>query len=145
MIELNIIKEYIPIELKEEQSGEKVFDWEIPNEWNIKDAYIKSPTGEKLIDFKECNLHVLSYSIPVHKKISLTRPSEFINVGFISSFFCDHVVSKLFKNWIIKLNKDKFKTFVYHVGSKNDHVLIIFVFFHVQIRNLEVSEVVKLY
>ena len=42
-----------------------------------------------------------------HKKISLNKFSKFIKVGFISTFFCEHVVSKLFKNWIIKLNKHK--------------------------------------
>ena len=68
---LNIIKEYIPIELKEEQSGEKVFDWEIPNEWNIKDAYVKDSDGIKVVDFKENNLHVLGYSEPFEGKIKL--------------------------------------------------------------------------
>ena len=57
-----------------------------------------------------------------HKKIPFNKSTEFIKVGFISSFFCDHVVTKLFKNWIIKLNKKRFKTYVYHVGSKNDHI-----------------------
>ena len=57
-----------------------------------------------------------------HKKIPLNKSSKSIKVGFISPFFCEHIVSKLFKNWIIKLNKKKFKTFVYHIGSGNDHV-----------------------
>jgi len=57
-----------------------------------------------------------------HKKVPLNKSSKFIKIGFISSFFYEHVVSKLFKNWIIKLNKNRFKTFVYHVGLKNDHI-----------------------
>ena len=57
-----------------------------------------------------------------HKKILLNKTSKFRKVGFISSFFCDHVVSKLFKNWVIKLNKDKFRTFVYHVGMRSDYI-----------------------
>ena len=57
-----------------------------------------------------------------HKKVEFNKSSKFIRVGFISSFFRDHVISKLFKNWIIKLNKNKFKTFVYHVSKKNDHI-----------------------
>ena len=57
-----------------------------------------------------------------HKKIPFNKSTKFIKVGFVSSFFCEHIVTKLFKNWIIKLNKKKFKTFVYHVGSKNDHI-----------------------
>ena len=68
---LKILSDLIPLDIHEIPSGSRVFDWTIPKEWNINDAYIKSPTGEKLIDFKECNLHVLYYSTPVHKKISL--------------------------------------------------------------------------
>ena len=56
-----------------------------------------------------------------HEKIQSNKPSEFIKVGFISSFFYEGVVTKLFKNWIAKLNKKRFKSFVYHVGEKNDY------------------------
>ena len=55
-----------------------------------------------------------------HKKIPLKKSPKIIKVGFLSSFFCEHVISKLFKNWIIKLNKDNFKTFIYHIGREND-------------------------
>lgn len=68
---LNIINEYIPLEIHEVSSNTKVFDWSIPKEWNIKDAYIKNSKGEKIIDFKKSNLHVMSYSIPVNKKMTL--------------------------------------------------------------------------
>ena len=57
-----------------------------------------------------------------HKSIPITKPLKFINIGFVSTFFCDHVVSKLFKNWIIKLNRSRFKTFVYHTGIEKDAV-----------------------
>lgn len=73
---LKIINEYIPLEIKEVPSGTKVFDWEVPNEWNIKDAYIKNLNGEKIIDFANSNLHVLQYSIPIRKKIKLTDLKE---------------------------------------------------------------------
>tara|TARA_B100001540_G_C15810929_1_gene644475 strand:+ start:88 stop:1476 length:1389 start_codon:yes stop_codon:yes gene_type:complete len=75
---LQIISKIIPITINEVKSGTNVFDWKIPKEWNIKDAYIKSPQGEKIIDFKKSNLHVLSYSIPIHKKISLKELKEHI-------------------------------------------------------------------
>jgi aminopeptidase-like protein len=68
---LNIIKEYIPLQIREVASGTKVFDWAIPDEWNIKDAYIKNANGEKIVDFKKLNLHVLNYSIPINEKIGL--------------------------------------------------------------------------
>ncbi len=75
---LNIIKEYIPIEIKEVSSGTKVFDWTVPKEWNIKDAYIKNSKGEKIVDFKKSNLHILSYSVPIHKKMPLAELKKHI-------------------------------------------------------------------
>ncbi|MFX1500407.1 MAG: DUF4910 domain-containing protein [Promethearchaeota archaeon] len=61
-----IIKKYIPLEIFEVPSGTKVFDWTVPKEWNIKDAYIKNSKGEKIIDFNNSNLHILNYSIPIN-------------------------------------------------------------------------------
>jgi len=68
---LNIIKKEIPLEIHEVPSGTRAFDWEVPNEWNIRDAYIKNSKGEKIVDFNNSNLHVLNYSVPVHKMVTL--------------------------------------------------------------------------
>lgn len=73
---LKIIKEHIPITIREVPSGTKVFDWVIPKEWNINDAYIKDSKGVKIVDFKKSNLHVLNYSIPVNKKMPLGELKE---------------------------------------------------------------------
>lgn len=67
---LKILSEILPLEITEILSGTEVFDWVIPKEWNIRDAYILSPTGEKIADFKTNNLHVVNYSIPVDKELS---------------------------------------------------------------------------
>ncbi len=67
---LQIIQELIPLQLTEIPTGTKVYDWEIPKEWNISDAYIICPDGNKIIDFKINNLHVVNYSIPTNKNIS---------------------------------------------------------------------------
>jgi aminopeptidase-like protein len=75
---LNKIKQHIPLNISEVPTGTKVFDWEVPKEWNINDAYIKNSKGEKIVDFKKSNLHVLNYSIPIHKKISLTELKKHI-------------------------------------------------------------------
>ena len=64
-----ILKEIIPLQLSEIPSGTKVFDWEVPMEWNINEAYIITPNGDKICDFKINNLHVLNYSIAVNKEI----------------------------------------------------------------------------
>ena len=70
---LEIIKSHIPLETHEIPTGTPVFDWVVPREWNIKDAYIKNAAGERVVDFQKCNLHVLNYSIPIKKKISLAE------------------------------------------------------------------------
>ena len=68
---LKIISKHIPIKIKEVPTGTKVFDWSVPKEWNIRDAYIITPDGKKICDFKVTNLHVMSYSTPVDKILSL--------------------------------------------------------------------------
>lgn len=73
---LRVISEYIPLTINEVPTGTKVFDWAIPREWTIRDAFIKNSKGEKIVDFKVSNLHVLGYSIPVNKKVSLQELKE---------------------------------------------------------------------
>ncbi len=67
---LKYIKDYIPIEIKKIDSGEKVFDWEIPPEWNINSAYVHDISNDKrVIDFNDNTLHVLGYSTSVNKEM----------------------------------------------------------------------------
>jgi aminopeptidase-like protein len=67
------IQKEIPLEVREVASGTQVFDWTVPREWNIRDAYIKNSNGERVIDFLRHNLHVVNYSVPVHRKMSLAE------------------------------------------------------------------------
>ena len=67
---LNVIKEEVPINIIEIPTGTKAFDWEVPKEWNIRDAYIKDKNGNRIVNFKKSNLHVLGYSTPIKEKIS---------------------------------------------------------------------------
>jgi len=69
---LKILQEHIPLKIEEIPTGTEVFDWTVPKEWNIKDAYIKNLKGEKIVDFQQCNLHVVNYSVPVDRVISLS-------------------------------------------------------------------------
>jgi aminopeptidase-like protein len=73
---LQMIKELIPLEIYEVPSGSKVFDWTVPKEWNIRDAYIKNLQGEKIVDFTKSNLHVLNYSTPIQGKLSFDELKE---------------------------------------------------------------------
>lgn len=70
-ITLKAVQKIIPLEIKEVKSGTKVFDWRVPLEWNIKDAYIKDKNGKKIADFKKSNLSIVNYSVPVNKKVDL--------------------------------------------------------------------------
>jgi aminopeptidase-like protein len=70
---LRMIQERIPLEIREVPTGTQVFDWTVPKEWSIHDAWIKDPSGNKVVDFQDCNLHVLSYSVPVHEKLPLAE------------------------------------------------------------------------
>ena len=70
---LAMIQGRIPLQIVEVPSGTPVFDWTVPKEWNIRDAYIKDCEGNRVVDFQRCNLHVLNYSTPVHAMMRLTE------------------------------------------------------------------------
>lgn len=63
----------LPLEIQEVPTGTPVFDWSVPKEWNVRDAWIKDPSGRKVVDFAESNLHVLSYSTPVRGSLPLSE------------------------------------------------------------------------
>ena len=123
---LEIIKKEFPrLKIKKIKSGTKVFDWKIPDEWNISDAYVIDKKGKKIIDFKNHNLHVVGYSIPVNKYIPkkhLIKNLYFLRnqpkaIPYVTSYykkrwgFClsyDHF-KKIKKNY---LNNDLFKVVI---------------------------------
>lgn len=70
---LRILQEHIPLEMHEIPSGTQVFDWTVPKEWNIRDAYVKNMRGERVIDFTKSNLHVVGYSVPFKGSLPLSE------------------------------------------------------------------------
>ena len=70
---LRILQEIVPIEIKEYPSGTEVYDWVIPPEWQVRDAYIKNNEGVRLVDFQQSNIHLVSYSVPVNKKMTFAE------------------------------------------------------------------------
>jgi len=60
-------------------TGERVLDWQIPPEWTIRDAWIKAPDGSTVVTLAECNLHVVGYSTPVHRRLALTELQQHLH------------------------------------------------------------------
>ena len=92
----SILKELNPkLSIHEVPSGKKVFDWEVPREWHVSDAYIITPSGKKICDFKDNNLHLLGYSIPVNRKINLKElqkhlysiPEQPSAIPYVTSYY----------------------------------------------------------
>lgn len=77
---LGAIGEGIPLEVHEVPSGEQVLDWRVPDEWNIHDAYIATSAGERVVDFRESNLHVVGYSEPVRSEMTLEELRPHLHV-----------------------------------------------------------------
>jgi aminopeptidase-like protein len=91
----DIIGEHVPLTKYRFNSGDEIFDWTVPKEWTIREAYIRGPSGEKIIDFNDNNLHVVSYSLPVHERMTLdqlrphlyTVPSLPDAIPYITSYY----------------------------------------------------------
>ena len=72
----DVLEDYLPLERTEIPSGTQVFDWTVPDEWNIRDAYIATNDGRRVVDFRRSSLHVVSYSEPVHARMSFDALRE---------------------------------------------------------------------
>ena len=94
---LREIESYIALEIRGVPTGTEVFDWTIPREWNIRDAYIMDSDGAKVVDFAQSNLHVMSYSMPVKRRLSLaelkkhvhTLPEQPDLIPYRTSYYAD--------------------------------------------------------
>jgi aminopeptidase-like protein len=94
---LREIGSHIALEMREVPTGTEVFDWTIPREWNIRDAYIKNGAGHKVVDFARSTIHIMSYSIPVRKRASLaelkahvhTLPEQPDLIPYRTSYYAD--------------------------------------------------------
>jgi aminopeptidase-like protein len=117
---LDIISEQIPLEKYEIPTDTQVFDWTIPKEWNIKDAYVKKSNGEKIIDFKKSNLHVLNYSTPVNKTVSLrelkdhlfTSPAQPALIPYRTSYYHENWGFCITHNQMLQLEEDEYEVVI---------------------------------
>lgn len=121
---LEILKEVVPdITVHEVPSGTQVFDWTVPKEWNIKDAWIKDEKGNKILDFNKCNLSVLGYSLPLDKYLSkdellqliYTQPSQKDVIPYVTSYYKERsgfCMSQVQKDQIQNSKDQKYHAFI---------------------------------
>jgi aminopeptidase-like protein len=105
---LDLIKNHVPLTKHEVPTGTQVFDWKVPKEWNIKDAYIKNSNGEKIVDFNNSNLHVASYSIPIHKKVPLEQLRRHLHTIEEYPQWIPYRTSYYSENWGFCLSHEQF-------------------------------------
>tara|TARA_B100000686_G_C16689309_1_gene916665 strand:+ start:145 stop:1443 length:1299 start_codon:yes stop_codon:yes gene_type:complete len=106
------------MKIYEVASGTKVFDWTIPNEWNVKEAKILGPGGKKILDFSDNNLHLVGYSTPINKKMSLKELNKHLFSLKEKPKAIPYVTSYYKKNWGFCLshnNRKKLKSGKYKV------------------------------
>lgn len=75
---LRILSEIIPLKLYEIPSGTECFDWKVPPEWNVREAWIKDEKGKEVVNFKNHNLHLLGYSVPADEILTFDKLSAHI-------------------------------------------------------------------
>jgi len=75
---LRLVGRDVPLEMVETPTGAQVLDWTVPDEWNIRGAWIDGPDGKRVVDFADSNLHVLNYSVPVDTVVSLEELREHV-------------------------------------------------------------------
>lgn len=109
------------------KSGTKVFDWIVPDEWNVKEAYILTPEGEKICDFKKHNLHLVNYSEAINKEIELEELQKHLYsieempdaIPYVTSYYKRRWGFCITHNERKKLKKGKYKVFIDTKHDKN--------------------------
>jgi aminopeptidase-like protein len=115
---LKLISEHIPnLKIKSVSSGKKVLDWTVPKEWVVNEAYIETPNGKKICDFKKNNLHLVGYSIPFNGVLPLNKLKEYIHtlpdqpnaIPYVTSYYQEKWGFCLSKNELDLLEEGNYK------------------------------------
>jgi len=123
---LGILKKYLPkLKIHEVKSGTQVFDWRVPSEWNIKDAYVLDKFNKKIIDFKKNNLHLVGYSIPVSKKIKKKELFLHIHTTQKNPNAIPYVTSYYKKYWGFCISHNEKKYFNQNYKNNDEFKVVI--------------------
>src|SRR5581483_1164609 len=96
---LKILSRHVPFEIHKTASGEQAFDWTVPDEWVIEDAYLLDPDGRKILDFQKNNLAVVNYSTPVNRLIELEELQQHLHSIPSQPDWTPYVTSYYARNW----------------------------------------------
>lgn len=115
-----IFRDYVDIELHAVASGTLVFDWKIPDEWLVTDAYVADSTGRRIIDFKASNLHLLNYSTPIHATMPLselrthiyTLPQQPDLIPYKTAYYVDAWGFCMTHNEFLKLSEGQYEVVI---------------------------------
>ncbi len=95
---LGVLSEYLPgLQVHEIPSGTTCFDWIAPQEWRVREAWVKNAAGEKVIDFAVNNLHLMGYSVPVDAEMPLdalqahlySLPAQPTAIPYVTSYYAE--------------------------------------------------------
>jgi len=106
---LREVASHIALQVSEVPTGTQVFDWTIPREWNIRDAYIKNERGERVVDFARSNLHVMSYSVPVRRRLALAELKQHIHTLPDQPDLIPYRTSYYAENWAFCMAHSQFE------------------------------------
>ena len=120
-----IKKEFAKLQIKKIKSGTRVFDWTVPPEWNISDAYVIDKFGNKVIDFKKNNLHIIGYSTPI--KIKLKKNELLKNLFFFKNQpnAIPYLTSYYKKKWGFCVSFNNFKKIKNSYSTNDDFQIVI--------------------
>ncbi len=107
---LRRLQAIVPLELHEVPSATPVFDWVVPDEWNVRDAYVKNAAGQKVIDFQASNLHLLNYSIPLRQTMSLAELKPHLYSLSAHPDWVPYRTSYYSRNWGFCLSQRRLET-----------------------------------
>ena len=105
----DVISEMVDLKHRRVETGAKVYDWYVPKEWTIRDAYIRDSYGRKVVDFNDSNLHVIHYSVPVKKTMKLEELKDRLHFIKARPDAIPYIASYYTENWGFCLSYNQFK------------------------------------